>query len=215
MIELRHDCSSTDAALNPLIERQMATSVVYRLKSPLSNRCSGHMHRKFIWTFRLDEPGFVSCLAMLGCHDLDGLYDPVLGREIFDFNVTVNRVEVERRSGDDDVYYHYEPVDTFRITKDGAQKFYNLTGLSLLRLHPQIFDLIKRLGGERVQMTFQYHSSATDRNRNRRIICFAWCNAEHKRTAPLRTIATTTVATTTTTVDSSTMRKLARFSSSF
>ena len=36
-----------------------------------------------------------SCLAMLGCHDLEGTrYGGSNGKEVFDFNVTVNRLKV-------------------------------------------------------------------------------------------------------------------------
>ena len=47
---------------------------------------------------------------------------------IFDFSVTVNRLEADPQGLKDPVY---QPVDTFKITKDGAQKFYNLTGLKI------------------------------------------------------------------------------------
>ena len=32
MIELRHDCSASDAESNPIIRRKMETTVVYRLR---------------------------------------------------------------------------------------------------------------------------------------------------------------------------------------
>jgi len=38
------------------------------------------------------------------------------------------------------------------------------------------------LGGERVQMKFQYRAGAV--NRKRQIICFAWCNSDHKKGPP-------------------------------
>ena len=59
---------------------------------------------------------------MMGCHDLDGLYDPVLGKEVFDFSVTVHRLVHDPETG------VVSEQDTFKITKDGSQKFYNLTG---------------------------------------------------------------------------------------
>ena len=59
---------------------------------------------------------------MMGCHDLDGMYDPELGKEVYNFSVTVHRLAFDPVSGAQSV------SDTFRITKDGAQKFYNLTG---------------------------------------------------------------------------------------
>jgi hypothetical protein len=104
----------------------MATSVVYRLKGPISDKCAGQMHKRFVWTFNLEDPD-VTCLAMLGCHDLDGFYDPVLGKEIFDFNVTVNRLEVDPTGRRMAASKGDQVVDSFKITKDGAQKFYNLT----------------------------------------------------------------------------------------
>jgi len=33
-------------------------------------------------------------------------------------------------------------------------------------------------------MKFQYRQNAT--NRNRQIVCFAWCNANHEKTPPLK-----------------------------
>lgn len=54
-------------------------------------------------------------------------------------------------------------------------------------------------GGESIQLTFKYHEGVTQKNRN--IICFAWCNNEMKKSPPTRpTIPpTTTLAPTTTT----------------
>ena len=49
---------------------------------------------------------------------MEGRRDPKLKREVFEFNVTVNKFvdgsELRRES--------------FQITEDGTQKFYNLTG---------------------------------------------------------------------------------------
>lgn len=117
-MELRHDCS--DSNPSPLIERDLWTTVVYRLKAPILEKCKGKMDRQFTWRFRLDPD--TKCLAMLGCHELDGMYDQVLGKEVFDVNVTVNRVVRDEVTGD------HEHLDTFQITQDGHQKFYSLTG---------------------------------------------------------------------------------------
>ncbi len=39
-------------------------------------------------------------------------------------------------------------------------------------------------GGETVQMRFQYHEEAEDRDQQ--IICFVWCNDQMKKTPPLK-----------------------------
>ncbi len=68
-------------------------------------------------TFDLNRP--TKCLAMLGCHDLEGYdsqeaTDPELLK--YDFNVTVNK--------------HVRGVssDEFQIKRNGVQKFYTLSG---------------------------------------------------------------------------------------
>ena len=68
----------------------------------------------------IQEPN-VTCLAMLGCHELDGTHDPTLGKEVFDFNVVVNRIV------HDDSLGVLERSETFKITKDGGQDFYDLS----------------------------------------------------------------------------------------
>jgi hypothetical protein len=55
---------------------------------------------------------------MLGCHDLEGRRDPRLKKEVFEFNVTVNKFV------DGSEFWR----ESFQITEDGTQKFYNLTG---------------------------------------------------------------------------------------
>ena len=61
----------------------------------------------------------VKCLAMLGCHDLDGRYDPLLKKETFDFVVHVNK----------------EKSMTYEIKEDGAQQFYELEGKLKIKLN--------------------------------------------------------------------------------
>ena len=84
MIELRHDCSASDAESNPIIRRKMETTVVYRLRvsetpdlnmnakmstcqvksfvqiapqNPLTEPCRDQMDKKFIWNLHLDVTG--------------------------------------------------------------------------------------------------------------------------------------------------------------
>ena len=196
---------------------------------------------------------------MLGCHYLQRN-----DNKGFDFTVTVERHKPHSDGG-------FKQVDAFRISKDGAQKFYPLKGathftitspwtpredeskadkslldnsdkyrqkyawnlkfklkskvhepwassgiftsvfaflschvrlLFFLSTFPGLFDFVQTRnlqfsGGEKVQMTFQYHSDVTDKNRQ--IICFAWCNKDNLKTAPTKPpITTTTTASTTT-----------------
>ncbi|TRY78589.1 hypothetical protein TCAL_04995 [Tigriopus californicus] len=163
IMELRHDCS--DSNPNPLIEKDLWTTVVYRLKAPILEKCQGKMDRQFTWRFRLDPD--MKCLAMLGCHELDGMYDQVLGKEVFDVNVTVNRVVRDDVTGD------HEHLDTFQITQDGHQKFYSLTG------------------GESIQMNLQYRPDVEDQQKPTDLLCFAWCNEDFDKKAPVRTTTPT------------------------
>ena len=52
------------------------------------------------------------------------MYDPDLGREVYNFSVTVHRLVHNPDTG------VKSELDTFKITKDGAQKFYDLKGQS-------------------------------------------------------------------------------------
>jgi len=104
----------------------MWTSVVYRLKAPLYDKCEHKLDKAFTWNFDLKRP--VSCLAMLGCHDLEGYTDAEGDAEAtYDFNVTVSKhAKVEENENED-----LSPVDSFQIRKNGGQKFYTLTGEEL------------------------------------------------------------------------------------
>ena len=73
---------------------------------------------------------------MMGCHDLDGMYNPELGREVFDFSVTVHRLIHNEETGT------ASAADTFKITKDGSQKFYNLTGILNKRSRPPWWQVL-------------------------------------------------------------------------
>ncbi len=47
MIELRHDCSGPED--DPTIQTDLWTSVVYRLKEPLYDRCQHKLDKAFTW----------------------------------------------------------------------------------------------------------------------------------------------------------------------
>ena len=115
-------CSSRKDCLKSRHSEIWQHFILFRLKSPISKSCADKLGRQFIWRFTIDDPD-VKCLAMLGCHDLDGFYDKVLRREIFTFNLTVNRIAEKTSSGQVTTEQH---VDHFRIIKDGEQKFYSL-----------------------------------------------------------------------------------------
>ena len=91
----------------------MSNLAQFAPQNPLTEPCRDQMDKKFIWNLHLDVTGvrwvkklrnslkdaliitINSCLAMLGCHDLEGTrYGGSNGKEVFDFNVTVNRLKV-------------------------------------------------------------------------------------------------------------------------
>ena len=55
LVELRHDCSDKEGT-NPTIATSLKTTVVYRLKSPLTDKCQGKMDKPFLWQFNLQPP---------------------------------------------------------------------------------------------------------------------------------------------------------------
>jgi hypothetical protein len=124
LIELRHDCSGSEE--HPDISREMWTSVVYRLKSPIYERCQDKLDKAFTWTFDLKQP--ISCLAMLGCHDLEGYQDTVGDETSYDFNVTVSKHSAVGTNTNDDDEQVRSTADTFQIKRNGVQKFYTLNG---------------------------------------------------------------------------------------
>ena len=122
---------------------------------------------------------------MLGCHDLgdkkgkrrrnrrrNSFFEEE--EESYDFNVTVNK------------HARGMNVEEFQIKKSNVQKFYTLSGHALKTNNLFIFCefLFYYIGGETVEMRFQYHPEAQDRDR--RIMCFVWCNGDMKRTPPLK-----------------------------
>ena len=77
IIELRHDCSAKDS----ILERQLWTSVVFRLKEPLFEQCRGRMNvTSFSWRFNMirSEP----CRGLIGCHNIESRFDPLTKKQV-------------------------------------------------------------------------------------------------------------------------------------
>ena len=91
MVELRHDCSVDKDKTNPTFERELWTSLVYRLKQPVMPQCSADLDKAFIWKFELTQEE--KCRGMLGCHYTN---DNDAGMSIQDMVFEVCMVEIRK-----------------------------------------------------------------------------------------------------------------------
>ena len=80
ILELRHECSD----MNRAIVRPLWSSVVFRLREPIYEKCKGKLSSAiFRWKFNMIRKK--PCRGMIGCHNLESRYDKVTKQRVFDF----------------------------------------------------------------------------------------------------------------------------------
>ena len=66
------------------IVRPLWSSVVFRLREPIYDKCKGKLSSaSFRWKFNMVRRK--PCRGMIGCHSLESRYDYETGQQIYDF----------------------------------------------------------------------------------------------------------------------------------
>ena len=79
-MELRHECSD----MNRAIIRPLWSSVVFRLREPIYDKCKGKLSSAiFRWKFNMIRKK--PCRGLIGCHNLESRYDNVTKKQVYDF----------------------------------------------------------------------------------------------------------------------------------
>lgn len=168
IVELRHDCSGPEH--DPSFQRELWTSLVFRLKQPVLPQCEDELDRTFVWRFKLTQQD--QCRGLLGCHYTNEMESGLSIQDII-YQVIARKNPAgqarsrKRRRKKRRIVRKRQAEDEFVIKRGRNRYFWNL------------------VKGDELEMRIKY-TSMEAASRQFPITCFAWCNKDMEDTAPLR-----------------------------